>query len=188
MVCYVAMVMVLQGHHVSDKGIDWDAKGLQKISLLRRQRRSQRLKSLQTGSQQPKGRVFTWKMAYMMQLRGLLVENSATLKMLKLHLSISSSSWSGRTNMHTWAQQTQSCSRGDAEEAADLGELVLLLRVDAEARHGGAGEAGAVGQLPHPTDVAHGFIFQGGGRDLHLVLLVCTWEPVQSFLGPSGPR
>ena len=26
---YVAMVMVLQGHHVSDKGVDWDAKGFQ---------------------------------------------------------------------------------------------------------------------------------------------------------------
>lgn len=35
---------------------------------------------------------FTWKMAYMMQLRGLLLENSATLNMLKLHLSRSSSS------------------------------------------------------------------------------------------------
>lgn len=28
-VCYVAMVMVLQGHHVSDKGVDWDAEGFQ---------------------------------------------------------------------------------------------------------------------------------------------------------------
>lgn len=26
---YVAMVMVLQGHHISDKGVDWDAKCLQ---------------------------------------------------------------------------------------------------------------------------------------------------------------
>lgn len=33
---YVSMVMVLQGHHVSDKGVDWDTKCLQQLSLLRR--------------------------------------------------------------------------------------------------------------------------------------------------------
>lgn len=39
--------------------------------------------------------LFTWKMAYMTQLRGLLLENSATLNILKLHLSRSSNScWS----------------------------------------------------------------------------------------------
>lgn len=122
----------------------------------------------------------------MMQLRGLLLENSATLKMLKLHLSISSSSLSGITHMYTCAQQRESYSRGHPEKPADLGELILVVRVDAEARHGGAGEAGAVGQFPHPTDVAHGFIFQGGGRDLHLVLLVCTLGQMHSFLGQSS--
>ena len=54
----------------------------------------------------------------------------------------------------------------------DLGELILVVRVDAEARHGGAGEAGAVRQFPYATDVAHRFVFQSGRRDLHLVLLV----------------
>lgn len=33
---YVSMVMVLQGHHVSDKGVNWDTKCLQQLSLLRR--------------------------------------------------------------------------------------------------------------------------------------------------------
>lgn len=84
--------------------------------------------------------------------------------------------------MNDRAQQTEATSGG----AADLGELVLVVRVDAEARHGGAGETGAVGQLPHPTDVAHRFILQGGGRDLHLVLLVCTVESTHSFLGPRS--
>lgn len=75
--------------------------------------------------------------------------------------------------------------REKTEELADLGELVLVVRVDTEAWHGGAGEAGAVGQLPHPTDVAHGFIFQGGGRDLYLVLLVCKIEETHLFLQQS---
>lgn len=107
----------------------------------------------------------------MTQLRGLLLENSATLKMLKLHLSRSSNSlWEEEQNIYAVAR-----SRGGsgAETPADLGEFVLVVGVDAEARHGGAGEAGAVGQLPHPTDVAHGFVPQGRGRDLHLVLLLC---------------
>ena len=56
---------------------------------------------------------------------------------------------------------------------ADLGELVLVVCVDAEARHGSAGEAGAVRQFPHAADVTHGFVLQGGRRDLLLVLLVC---------------
>lgn len=71
--------------------------------------------------------------------------------------------------------------REKTEEPADLGKLVLVVRVDTEAWHGGAGEAGAVGQFPHPTDVAHGFIFQGGGRDLYLVLLVCKMEETHLF-------
>lgn len=47
-----------------------------------------------------------------------------------------------------------------------------MVRVDTKARHRGAGEAGAVRQFPYSTDVAHRFVFQSGGRDLHLVLLV----------------
>lgn len=38
---YVSMVMVLQGHHISDKGVDGDAKCLQQLSLLKREDRSQ---------------------------------------------------------------------------------------------------------------------------------------------------
>lgn len=33
---YVAMVMVLQCHHVGDEGVDGNAEGLQQLSLLRR--------------------------------------------------------------------------------------------------------------------------------------------------------
>lgn len=36
---YVSMVMVLQGHHVSDKGVDRDTKRLQQLSLLRKEER-----------------------------------------------------------------------------------------------------------------------------------------------------
>lgn len=39
---YVSMVMVLQGHHVSYKGVDRDTKRLQQLSLLRRRRREER--------------------------------------------------------------------------------------------------------------------------------------------------
>lgn len=117
---YVSMVMVLQGHHISDKGVDWDTKRLQQLSLLRRRRREKRSQNF---TQSPSGvhRVheqthkhvscswrkqtaphihteFTWKMAYMMQLRGLLLENSATLNILKLHLSRSSNSWLNSKN------------------------------------------------------------------------------------------
>lgn len=94
---YVSMVMVLQGHHVSDKGVDWDTKCLQQLSLLRRSETKEKGSTPCTWAQTRTVHIytiifFTWKMAYMMQLRGLLLENSATLNMLKLHLSRSSSS------------------------------------------------------------------------------------------------
>lgn len=54
----------------------------------------------------------------------------------------------------------------------DLGELILMVCVDTEARHWGTGEAGAVRQFSHSTDVTHRFVFQGRGWDFHLVLLV----------------
>lgn len=54
---------------------------------------------------------FTWKMAYMMQLRGLLLENSATLNMLKLHLSRSSNSWSNTTHTQTNKYESVNKSR-----------------------------------------------------------------------------
>lgn len=66
-----------------------------------------------------------------------------------------------------------SCESEHHSSEDNLGQLVLVLRVDAEARHGGAGEAGAVRQLPHAADVTHRFVSQGRGRDFHLVLLVC---------------
>lgn len=95
MVRYVSMVMVLQGHHVSDKGVDWDAKRFQQLSLLRRREvyagSTRRTPCPSTNTQTLS--LFTWKMAYIMQLRGLLLEKSATLNMLKLHLSRSSNSW-----------------------------------------------------------------------------------------------
>lgn len=87
-----------------------------------------------------------------------------------------------RDNKHIYScTNKETYIREKTEEPADLGELVLVVRVDTEAWHGGAGEAGAVGQFPHPTDVAHGFVFQGGGRDLHLVLLVCKMEETFIF-------
>lgn len=119
-------------------------------------------------------------MAYMMQLRGLLLENSATLKILKLHLSRSSNSLSEITNIYIPAP-IRKLTLEKKQEPADLGELVLVVRVDAEAWHGGAGQAGAVGQFPHPADVAHRFIFQGGGRDLYLILLVCKMAETHLF-------
>lgn len=63
-------------------------------------------------------------------------------------------------------------SQREKDRQGDLGELVLVVRVDSEARHRGAGEAGAVRQFPHSADVTHRFIFQGRRRDFHLVLLV----------------
>lgn len=39
---YVSMVMVLQGHHISDKGVDRDAERLQQLSLLRWEDRRQK--------------------------------------------------------------------------------------------------------------------------------------------------
>lgn len=61
-----------------------------------------------------------------------------------------------------------------------------MLRVDAEARHGGAGQAGAVRQLPHPADVTHGLLLQGGRRDLHVVLLVCRLDGRTHTRGSRG--
>lgn len=63
-------------------------------------------------------------------------------------------------------------SQGKADRQQDLGKLILLVCVDTEARHRGAGEAGAVRQFPHSTDVTHRFVFQGRRWDFHLVLLV----------------
>lgn len=99
---YVSMVMVLQGHDIRDKSVDWDTKRLQQLTLLRREEnrlsfRNERTSRTQDQHVQMRGVLhvqpgFTWKMAYIMQLRGLLLEYSATLNTLKLHLSRSSSS------------------------------------------------------------------------------------------------
>ena len=60
-----------------------------------------------------------------------------------------------------------------------VGQLVLRLRLDAEARDAGVGEAGRVLQLLHPADLGHRLglllllllVLRAG--HLHLMLLVC---------------
>lgn len=190
---HVSMVMVLQGHHVRDEGVDRDTKRLQQLSLLRREKpESSGTTSANTGTRQearadsePAQALFTWKMAYMMQLSGRLLANSATLNMLKLHLSRSSNSYF-KHRPREQIKQTTKVYRINTPDylnkplmgktfilsTSDLGELVLVVCVDAEARHRCAGEAGAVRQLPHAADVTHWLVFQGGRRDFHLVLLV----------------
>lgn len=90
---YVSMVMIFQGHHVRDKGVHWNSKSLQQLPLLRGVTTPLAKPERSCDGSRVAADTFTWKMAYMTQLRGLLLENSATLKMLKLHLSRSSSSW-----------------------------------------------------------------------------------------------
>lgn len=67
-------------------------------------------------------------------------------------------------------------SQRETDRQRDLGELVLVVCVDTEARHWRAGEAGAVRQFPHSTDVTHRFVFQSRRRDFHIVLLVYRLE------------
>lgn len=110
---YVSMVMILQGHHVCDKSVSGDTKCLQELPLLRREERSRNVAETQT-SGEIRGDLFcfTWKMVYMMQLRGLLFENSATLNMLKLHLFRSSSSWWNTQRYMKWGFRNQVAEKG----------------------------------------------------------------------------
>lgn len=79
------------------------------------------------------------------------------------------------------SEQSLMASVNNADRKQHLGKLILVVRVDAEARHGSAGEAGAVRQFPHSADVTHGFIFQSGRRDFHLILLV--WRHTHTHSG-----
>lgn len=85
---HVGMVVVLQGHHVGDERVHRDPERLQQISLLPPRQQKKNRSQKQTASFRKqfhpavvKGQLFlslTWKMANIMQLRGRLLDNSAT--------------------------------------------------------------------------------------------------------------
>lgn len=60
-----------------------------------------------------------------------------------------------------------------------------MFSLHSEARQGGVGKAGAVRELLHTTDVTHGLLPlpYGGGRDLHLVLLICNEQKSEISCG-----
>lgn len=83
MIGHIGMVVVLQGHHVGNKRIHRDPKSLQQISLLQPRQSTSSHKQFQKQFCLffVKGQSFlclTWKMANIMQLRGRLLDNSAT--------------------------------------------------------------------------------------------------------------
>lgn len=103
MIGHIWMIVIFQSHHVGHKCVHGDLKCLQQVSLLEKQKQSwfnvriyvYNLNCHQTNKKTTTVSglmAHTWKMAYMMQVRGRLWEYSETVKMFRPHLLRSSSS------------------------------------------------------------------------------------------------
>lgn len=140
-------------------------------------------------SEKERGR--TWKMAYMMHVRGRLLEYSDTVKIFRPHLFRSSSScrWkmptdSGKTS------QTQACPHGPFLQLVwwhYLGQQLFLVGFHTKAGDA-AVEAGPVRHLLHAADLSHQllllllFLLPGlwcGWWNLNLILFVWREESEQ---------
>lgn len=128
-----------------------------------------------------------------MTVSGRFPENSEILKTLRPHLLTCSSSCNegGGGTVQSGCVSFPSL-RQKPRSRTHLGQFVLLLRLDAEARNVGVGEAGGVLQLLHAADLRHGLIFSLllllglRLRHLHFMLLVWWDTGRKGFVAPVG--
>lgn len=112
MIGHILVVMILKSHHIRHKSVCRDLKCLKQVSfLLQRERILLQLWTILCWKSKSKERLeeeLTWKMAYIMQVRGRLLEYSETVKIFKPHLFRSSNSWKEKTQANEINRNFQS--------------------------------------------------------------------------------